>query len=200
MCIHAIGDRGNREALNIYREIFGSSFGVKNARWRIEHAQHINPDDIGRFAVMRVIAVMQGVHATSDGPWVIKRLGEERARWNAYPWRGIIDAGGMIANGTDAPVEDIDPIASFYSTVTRRLADGTQFFPEQCITRGEALRSYTLNAAYAAFEENIKGSLSPGKLADITVLSHDIMTIPDEEILNAEVVYTIVGGKVMYSK
>lgn len=200
MCIHAIGDRANREVLNIYREIFGSPFGVKNTRWRIEHAQHVDPDDIGRFAVMRVIAVMQGVHATSDGPWVIKRLGEERARKSAYVWHSIIEDGGMIANGTDAPVEDIDPIACFYSSVTRRLPDGSQFFPEQCMTREEALQSYTINGAYAAFEDDIKGSLSPGKLADIVVLSKDIMTIPEEEIPDAEVVYTIVGGKVLYSR
>ena len=200
LCTHAIGDRGNRETLDIYKEIFGSPFGKKNARWRIEHAQHIHPDDIGRIAVIEVIAAMQGVHATSDGPWVPKRLGEKRSEKSAYVWRKLIDAGVKITNGTDAPVEDVDPLACFYASVTRRLPDGTQFYPEQCMIREEALRSYTLNGAYAAFEEDSKGSLTPGKLADITVLSKDIMTIPAEEILETEVVYTIVGGEVVFRR
>ncbi len=200
LCTHAIGDRGIREILDIYKEIFASPFGRKNSRWRIEHAQHIHPDDISRFAVMEIIAAMQGVHATSDGPWVPKRLGEKRSKESAYVWRKLIDAGVKIANGTDAPVEDVDPLACFYASVTRRLPDGTQFYPEQCMTREEALRSYTLNGAYAAHEEDIKGSLTPGKLADITVLSKDIMTIPAEEILDTEVLYTIVGGKVKFQR
>ena len=200
LCTHAIGDRGIRETLDIYKETFGSPFGKKNARWRIEHAQHIHPDDISRFAVMEVIAAMQGVHATSDGPWVPKRLGEKRSEESAYVWRKLIDAGAIVSNGTDAPVEDVDPLACFYSSITRHLPDGTQFYPEQCMTREEALRSYTLNAAYAAFEEDLKGSLTPGKLADITVLSKDIMTIPAEEILETRVLYAIVGGKVVFQR
>jgi predicted amidohydrolase YtcJ len=149
---------------------------------------------------MGVIASMQGVHATSDGPWVPKRLGDKRSGESAYVWRKLLDSGAVIANGTDAPVEDVDPLACFYASVTRKLPDGSQFYPDQCMTRGEALRSYTINGAYAAFEEDIKGSLTPGKLADITVLSDDIMTIPEDEIPGTEVSYTIVGGELLYQK
>src|SRR5690606_30916797 len=112
-------------------------------RWRIEHAQHLHPDDIPRFAELGVIAAMQGVHATSDGPWVPDRIGDERARSGAYAWRSLLDAGATIVNGTDAPVEDVDPLASFYGAVSRRLLDGSVFYPEQRMTREEALRSYT---------------------------------------------------------
>ncbi|MFQ5788852.1 MAG: amidohydrolase [Acidobacteriota bacterium] len=200
LCVHAIGDRGNRETLDIFEETFQTHPEKKDLRWRIEHAQHIHPGDIPRFGKLGVIASMQGIHCTSDGPWVVPRLGEKRAREGAYPWRSLLDTGAVVSNGTDAPVEDVDPIASFYATVTRRLGDGSLFFPEQRMTREEALKSYTLSAAYAAFEEDIKGSLTPGKLADITVLSKDIMTIPEEEIPDAEVLYTIVGGEVKHSK
>jgi len=200
VCTHAIGDRGNRETLNIYEEAFNARPEKKDLRWRIEHAQHLHPDDIGRFGRLGVIASMQGIHCTSDGPWVIKRLGEKRAEEGAYVWQKLMKSGAVISNGTDAPVEDVDPIACFYASVTRKLKDGTVFYPEQRMSREEALRSYTLNAAYAAFQEKLLGSLTPGKLADITILSRDIMTVPDEEILKAEILYTIVGGKVLYQK
>ena len=143
---------------------------------------------------------MQGIHCTSDGSWVPARLGEARAREGAYVWRKLIDSGARVINGTDAPVEDVNPIPCFYASVTRRLKDGSYFYPDQRMTRIEALRSYTLGAAYAAFEEGFKGSLAPGKLADITVLSKDIMTVPDEEILGAGVDLTIVGGKVAFRR
>ena len=196
---HAIGDRANRETLDIYEKAFASaSNGGKDLRWRVEHAQHIHPDDVPRFAQLGVIASMQGNHCTSDGPWVLKRLGEERAKSGAYVWRDLIASGAVVTNGTDVPVEDADPIASFYASVTRIMSDGTAFFPDQVMTRDEALRSYTLQNAYAAFEEDVKGSLSPGKYADIVVLSKDILTVPPEEIPEAKVVYTIVGGKIVY--
>jgi len=200
LCVHAIGDRTNRETLDIFEEAFKTHPKKKDLRWRIEHSQHLHPDDIPRFGQMGVIASMQGIHCTSDGPYVIKRLGEKRAREGAYMWQDLMKTGAVICNGTDVPVEDINPIACFYATVTRKTKDGTAFFPEQRMTREEALRSYTLNCAYAAFQEDILGSLTRGKLADITVLSKDIMTVPDDEIMSAEVVYTIVGGKVMYKK
>jgi predicted amidohydrolase YtcJ len=200
VCVHAIGDRANRETLDIYEEAFKARPDKKDLRWRIEHSQHLHPDDILRFGQLSVIASMQGVHCTSDGPWVIKRLGEKRAEEGAYVWQKLMKSRAIICNGTDVPVEDVDPIACFYATVSRKLKDGTVFYPEQRMSREEALRSYTLNCAYAAFEEDIKGSLTPGKLADITVLSKDIMTIPEDEILTAEVLYTIVGGKVLYQK
>ncbi len=196
---HAIGDRANREVLDLYEKVFAANPDRTDLRWRIEHAQHLNPADVGRFAELDVIASMQGVHATSDGPWLPLRLGLERAVETSYVWRDILDAGVMIANGTDVPVEHISPIASFYSSVSRRMNDGEVLSGEHRMTREEALESYTINNAYAAFEEHLKGSLTPGKLADIVVLSRDIMTIPEEDIPATEVVYTIVGGEVRYS-
>lgn len=200
LCTHAIGDRGNRETLNIYEEAFKAHPEKKDLRWRIEHAQHLHHDDIPRFGRLGVIAAMQGIHCTSDGPWVIKRLGEKRAKEGAYVWQSLMKSGAIIANGTDVPVEAVDPIPNFFALVTRKMNNGEAFYPDQKMTREQALRSYTLNCAYAAFEEDFKGSLSVGKLADITVLSKDILTIPDEDILQAAVLYTIVGGKVMYKK
>lgn len=199
LAVHAIGDRANRETLDLFARVLAGVSDGKARRWRIEHAQHLDPAEIPRFAQLGVIAAMQGIHCTSDAPFVIPRLGPLRAREGAYAWRRLIDAGAVIANGTDAPVEDVDPIASFYATVTRRSADGSTFFPAQALTREEALRSYTLDAAYAAFEEQEKGSLAVGKLADVTVLSNDILTVPEAEILQARVLYTIVGGRVVYA-
>jgi predicted amidohydrolase YtcJ len=200
LCVHAIGDRGNREVLNIFEEAFKAHPDKKDLRWRIEHSQHLHPDDIPRFGQLGVIPSMQGIHCTSDGPWVIKRLGEKRAAEGAYVWQKLMKTGAVICNGTDAPVEDVNPIPCFYATVTRKMKDGTVFYPDQRMSREEALRSYTINGAYASFQEDILGSLTPGKLADITVLSKDIMTVPEDEILEAEVLYTIVGGKILYQK
>lgn len=193
---HAIGDRANREVLNVYQAAFRANPDKKDLRWRIEHAQHLDPADQPRFAQLGVIASMQAVHATSDGPWVPRRIGETRAREGAYVWRNLINSGAVVTNGTDTPVEDVNPIASFYAAVTRKMADGSLFYPGQKMTREEALKSYTLNNAYAAFEEDLKGSITPGKLADITVLSRDIMTIPDDSIPGTKVVYTIIGGQI----
>jgi predicted amidohydrolase YtcJ len=199
-CIHAIGDRANREVLNIYQGIFEAHPDKKDLRWRIEHAQHLNPADIPRFGKMGVIAAMQGVHCTSDGPYVLLRLGPQRAEEGAYVWQKLMKSGAVVGNGTDAPVEDVSPIACFYASVSRKLKDGTVFYPDQRMSREEALKSYTWNNAYAAFEENLKGSLAVGKLADITVLSRDIMSIPEDEIPATDVVYTIVGGKVVFQR
>jgi hypothetical protein len=199
LAIHAIGDRANRELLNVYEAAFKTAPNLKDLRWRDEHAQHLNLADIPRFAALGVIPAMQGVHCTSDAPYVLARLGPQRAEEGAYVWQKLMKTGAAISNGTDAPVEDVDPIESYYATVTRRLKDGSVFFGDQKMTRAEALKSYTINGAYAAFEENIKGSLKPGKLADVTVLSKDILTVPDDEIRSAKVLYTIVGGKVLYT-
>jgi predicted amidohydrolase YtcJ len=200
LCVHAIGDRGNRETLNLYEEVFKSHPEAKDTRWRIEHAQHLSAADIPRFGQLGVIASMQAIHCTSDGSWVPKRLGAKRAGEGAYVWRSLIDTGAVIANGTDAPVEAVDTIANFYASVTRKMSDGKVFFGDQKMTRKEALKSYTLNGAYAAFEENIKGSLTAGKLADMTVFSKDLLTCPEDEIPTTEILYTIVGGKVAYKK
>ena len=200
LCMHAIGDRANRETLDLYRRTMQKIPEKKDWRWRIEHAQHLTAQDIPRFARLGVIAAMQGIHCTSDGPWVIKRIGKKRAEKGAYVWQKLWQSGALVCNGTDAPVERLDPIANYYALVTRRLSDGRRFFREQCLSREQALQAYTINGAYAAFEEDIKGSLTPGKLADITVLSRDILTVPEEEILKTRVDMTIVGGKIMYKR
>lgn len=200
LCVHAIGDRANREMLDMFAATAKEHPDKTDLRWRIEHAQHLHPAEIPRFARLGVIASMQGIHCTSDGPFVVRRLGRRRADQGAYAWASLLKSGTVIANGTDAPVEDVDPIACFYASVTRRMADGRVFVPEQRMTRRQALRSYTLDAAYAAFEEDLKGSLTPGKLADVVVLSEDIMTVADDEIRQAQVVVTIVGGKVLYER
>jgi predicted amidohydrolase YtcJ len=198
LCVHAIGDRANRETLDLFEEAFKASPRKESRRWRVEHVQHLHPNDIPRFARLGVIASMQGTHCTSDAAYVIRRLGLRRAAEGAYVWRALLDSGAVVSNGTDAPVEDVSPLASFYASVTRRLPSGTTFFPKQCMTREEALRSYTHSAAYAAFEESQKGSLSVGKLADVVVLSRDILTCKESDILEAKVVCTIVGGKVLF--
>ena len=197
---HAIGDRANREVLDIYEAVFDSAGGAENHRWRIEHAQHVHPDDIVRFAELGVLASMQGVHATSDFPWVPLRLGDTRAEERTYLWRSFLDAGVPINNGTDVPVEDIDPLASFRASVTRRTADGSIYYPEQNMTRTEALRSYTINNAYAAFEEQYKGSLEVGKLGDVAVIDRNILTVSDEDLADARVDVTIVGGVIRYER
>lgn len=195
---HAIGDRGNREVLDLYEEILETTSDPTGKRWRIEHAQHLHPDDIPRFAELGVIASMQAVHATSDGPWVPKRIGEQRAKEGAYVWQSLWQSGAVVTNGTDAPVEDVNPIPSFYASVSRRLGDGTVFFPEQRLDRLQAVEAYTIKNAYAAFQEEKLGSLEPGKWADIVVLSADVTRIPEEEIPDATVVMTIVGGRVAF--
>ena len=202
MCVHAIGDRANREVLDLYESVFKEhpEKNGKTLRWRIEHAQHLNSADIPRFAQLGVIAAMQAVHCTSDAPFVPIRLGYQRAEGGAYVWQKLMQSGAVVGNGTDTPVEDVDPIAGFYASVSRKLKDGSVFFPDQRMSRLEALQSYTMNNAYAAFEDEIKGSLKLGKLADITVLSKDILTTPEDEIPSAKVDYTIVGGKVKYQR
>ena len=210
---HAIGDRANRETLDLYQRAFTTALNtvdepvanlsqdsVQDLRWRVEHAQHIDPLDVPRFGELGVIAAIQGVHCTSDGPWVPSRLGEERTKLTSYPWRDLIDTGAIVANGTDVPVEAIDPIASFYASVSRMTKIGEKFHPEQAMTRAEALASYTINNAYAAFEEVHKGSLTPGKLADIVVLSQNILSVEEAQIPNTEVDMTIVAGQVRYAR
>lgn len=200
MCVHAIGDRANRETLDLYADLLGPHARRSDHRWRIEHAQHLHPDDVGRFGQLGVIAAMQGVHCTSDAVFVMQRLGALRAEQGAYVWRDLLDSGALICNGSDAPVEKIDPIASFAATVLRKLPDGTLFFPDQCLTREEALRTYTVDAARAAFEETRKGSLAPGKLADFTILSQDIVTCDGDVLGETKVLYTIVDGKVVWER
>jgi len=197
LCVHAIGDRANRQTLDIFEEAFKGRDG-RRLRWRIEHAQHLHPVDIPRFGRLGIIASMQGVHCTSDAPYVIARLGTRRAEEGAYVWQKLARSGAIIANGTDAPVEDVNPIASYYATVSRKLADGSVFFGDQRLSRMDALKTYTINGAYAAFEDGSRGSLAVGKYADMVVLSKDLLTIPEDEIPSTEVIVTIVGGRVRY--
>jgi hypothetical protein len=204
VCSHAIGDRANREILNRYETALAENPDKSHDhRFRIEHAQHLHPDDIPRFGKLGVIPAMQAIHMSSDRPWAIERLGEKRIKEGAYMWQALLQSGSKIINGTDAPVEPLNPIPSFYASVTRKTLQGFPeggYEPDQKMTREQALRSYTIDAAYGAFEEDIKGSIEPGKLADFTIFTDDLMIIPEDEILRAEVSITIVGGNVAYSK
>jgi len=199
-CVHAIGDRANRETLDIFEEAFKANPQLHDLRWRVEHAQHLHPDDVPRFAELGVVASMQPVHCVSDGPWVPQRLGEKRSRDTSYLWRDLLDSGARIASGTDAPVEDVDPLATFRAAVTRDMGADGVFFPEQAMTRQEALRSMTLDAAWAVFEENDKGSLEVGKLADVTVLSDNILEVERDALPTVQVNEVIVGGKIRYRR
>jgi predicted amidohydrolase YtcJ len=203
VCTHAIGDRGNKEVLDIYEKAYKNNPDQNDARFRIEHAQHLAASDIPRFANLGVIPAMQAIHMSSDRPWAIDRLGEDRILEGAYVWQKLLQSGARIVNGTDVPVEPLSPIASFYASISRKTLQGLPpggYEPDQKMSREEALRSYTIDAAFGAFEENIKGSIEPGKLADFTVFSDDIMTIPEEDLLSTEIDMTIVGGKVLYER
>jgi predicted amidohydrolase YtcJ len=203
---HAIGDRGNRQVLDLYERVFGAvpaeERKVAVPRWRIEHAQVIAPADLGRFAALGVIASMQPSHAIGDLYFAPARLGKARLA-GAYAWRSLLDAGALIAGGSDAPVERGEPLIEFYAAVARKALDGfsdADWHPEQRVTRWEALKMFTLWPAHAAFEDQERGSIAVGKAADFTVFSADIMTIPEPEILKAECVLTIVGGDIAWEK
>jgi predicted amidohydrolase YtcJ len=201
LSIHAIGDRANREALNVFQDVFSQDSAAHGLRWRVEHAQYLDPADIPRFAKLGVIASMQSIHACSDASMVVSRIGEKRARQGTCAWRSLIDSGAFVAEGTDTPIEDTDPIANFYCSVARECGrDGKAWFPAQAKTRMEELRSYTWNNAYAIFQEHQLGSLSPGKLADMTVFSSNLLTTPVDQILRTRVLYTIVGGEIVYTR
>jgi predicted amidohydrolase YtcJ len=202
VCSHAIGDRANQEILDRYEAAFAKYPDSKNLRFRIEHAQHIHPDDIPRFGQLGVIAAMQAIHLSSDRPWAIDRLGEKRIIDGAYMWQKLIQTGAVVTNGTDAPVEPVDPIPSFYASVTRKTLQGLPeggYEGDQKMTREQALKSYTLDGAFAEFAEDFKGSIEVGKAADFTIFDKNIMEIPEEEILQTKVKMTVVGGKVVFS-
>jgi hypothetical protein len=203
---HAIGDRGNRLVLDLYERAFASvppsQRAVIEPRFRIEHAQVLAPADIPRFAKLGVIASMQTSHAISDMYFAPSRLGPDRVK-GAYAWRSLLDAGAIITGGSDAPVEQGDPIIEFHAAVTRRTLDGyagPDWGLEQRLTRAEALRMLTYWPAFAAFQEKERGTIEVGKLADFTVLSADILQVPDAEILKARVAMTIIGGEVVYQE
>lgn len=203
VCSHAIGDRANHEILDRYEQAFNAVPGNNDHRYRIEHAQHLHPEDIPRFGQMGVIPAMQAIHMSSDRPWAIDRLGNKRIVEGAYMWRSLIDSGAIIVNGTDVPVEPLNPLACFYASVTRKTLEGNPeggYEPEQKMTREEALKSYTINAAYGAFQENELGSIEIGKIADFAVFDKDIMTIPEADILSTKVDMTVFGGEIVYER
>ena len=198
--VHAIGDRANSAVLEVFAPFTSTA---EDHRFRIEHAQHLRPGDGPLFASQGVIASMQPIHLSSDRPWAIDRLGQQRIDEGAYIWRDLLNSGVVVASGTDAPVEPVNPMANFYAAVTRKTLAGLPkegFEPEQKLSREEALYAMTLAGAYAAFEEADKGSIEVGKLADITVLSQDILTVAESVILQTEVMLTLVGGEVAYKR
>ena len=197
--VHAIGDRGNRIVLDAFETAL-RKYPKADHRFRIEHAQVISPQDIPRFAQLGVIPSMQATHQTSDMRWAEARVGPQRIR-GAYAWRSLLNTGVVIPNGTDFPVEEVNPLLTFHAAVTRQ--DPTNWpaggwYPEQKMTREEALQSMTIWPAYAGFQEKILGSLTPGKYADFVVLDRDIMRVPDTEILGARVISTWIGGRAVY--
>ena len=199
VAIHAIGDRANREVLDIFDALFdGRDRGV---RFRVEHAQHLHPEDIPRFGQLGVIPSMQGIHMSSDRPWAIDRLGAERIASGAYMWKSLIESGAVLVNGTDVPVEPVNPFASYYALVTRMTLAGypeVGFEPSERLNRETALKTYTINPAFGAFEEALKGSLEPGKVADFIVLDRDLMTVAPADIADTKVLMTVMNGAMIY--
>ncbi|MCA1563706.1 MAG: amidohydrolase [Acidobacteria bacterium] len=202
-CIHAIGDRANREVMEVFERVQKEVPGARDLRMRNEHAQILDAAEIPRFARLNVIASMQATHATSDMPWVPTRIGPDRTAEGAYVWQKLLKSGVVVANGSDFPVEEPNPMLGLYAAVTRQDPSGQPpggWAPDQRMSREEALKSFTLDAAYAAHVERELGSLETGKLADLLVLSKDVMTVPAPEILTVTVVTTIIGGRIVYER
>ena len=199
--IHAIGDRANRQVMDLFERVQGEVPGARALRMRIEHAQILDAAEIPRFAKLGVIASMQPTHATSDMPWAPARIGNARVEEGAYVWRKLLDSGAVLASGSDFPVEDANPLLGLYAAITRQDSAGKPpggWTPSQRMTRDEALASFTRQAAYAAHAETLTGSIETGKLADLLVLSKDIMRVPPSDILTTTVRMTIVGGETVY--
>lgn len=199
LMIHAIGDRANNILLNIFKRVQKEN-GPRDRRFRIEHAQHLTAGDFSRFKKLEVIASMQPYHAIDDGRWAEKVIGSERCK-TTYAFRSLLTAGVRLAFGSDWFVAPPTPVEGIYAAVTRRTLDGENpdgWIPEQKISVEDALRVYTINAAYASFEEDIKGSLEPGKLADFVIIDRDLTTIPPEQIKDARVLITVIGGQVVF--
>jgi len=197
--IHAIGDRANDLILTIYEQVERED-GKRDRRFRIEHAQHLRSQDIPRFARDKVVASMQPYHAIDDGRWAEKRIGKERAK-TTYAFRSLLDSGVVLAFGTDWTVAPMNPMFSIYAAVTRRTLDGKNpkgWVPEQKISVEEAVRAYTVGSAWAEFQESVKGTITPGKLADLVILSRDIFKIDPKDIETTKVVMTILDGRVIY--
>ena len=200
LCVHAIGDRANNLVLSVYEDISSRSAAVPGHRFRVEHAQILDPRDIPRFHRLGVLPMMQPTHCTSDMPWAEARLGAERLS-GAYAWRSLLDQGSIVPGGSDAPVESPNPLWGVYAAVTRQDHAGRPeggWHPEQRMTRMEALKSFTIWGAYAGFQEHMKGTIEPGKWADLTVLSEDILKVEAARILDTKVEMTIVAGSVAF--
>jgi predicted amidohydrolase YtcJ len=199
--VHAIGDKANNMLLNYFEEVAREN-GPRDRRFRIEHAQHLLASDIARFARLGVIPSVQPYHAIDDGRWAEKRIGPARIK-TTYPFRSLLDAKAALVFGSDWTVAPLSPILGIHAAVTRATIDGRNprgWVPEQKVTVEEAVRAYTSSCAYAEFAERDKGTLEAGKLADITVLSQDIFRIPADDIQKTNVVYTIVGGRIVFGK
>ncbi len=202
-CIHAIGDRGNRVTMDVFERVQSEVPGARDLRMRNEHAQILDAAEIPRFATLNVIASMQATHATSDMPWVPARIGDERTAEGAYVWKRLLDSGVTLANGSDFPVEEANPMLGIYAAVTRQDPKGEPangWMPAERLNREEALKSFTWSAAYAAHAENDLGSLEAGKLADLVVLDRDIMTVDPKAIPDAVVRFTVIGGEIVYER
>ena len=202
VCPHAIGPRAVKDVLDIYEEAFVEAPG-EDVRFRIEHAELVGPDDVARFAELGVIPSVQPIHHPSDMEFLPHRLGPDRAAKYASPWRSLIDAGSVLPLGSDFAIYSHNPLTGFYAAITRQNEDGTPaegFYAEEAMTREEALRGYTIWPAYAAFLENVVGSIEVGKYADLVVFDQDILSIEPAEILETNVDFTIVDGKVVYER
>jgi predicted amidohydrolase YtcJ len=199
VAVHAIGDEANHIILGLFEKIMNES-GDRDRRWRIEHAQHLIPGDFERFGKLRIIASVQPYHAIDDGRWAAKKIGDERAR-HTYAFQSLLECGAVLACGSDWTVAPINPLTGIYAAVTRRTLDGNNsdgWIPEQKISLEEAIKGYTLNAAFTEFAEHLKGSLEEGKLADVVVLDQNLFEIPPEKILGTNVIMTILDGKIIY--
>lgn len=201
VAIHAIGDKANALILDIFERAIGES-GPRDRRWRIEHAQHLRPEDIERMGRLGIIASVQPYHAIDDGRWAEKKIGRERCR-TTYAFKSLLDKKTLLACGSDWTVAPLDPLKGIYAATTRRTTDGQHpegWFPEQKISVEEAVKGYTQNGAYAEFAEDLKGTVSQGKLADLVILSQNIFRIPPEKIIETRVTMTILGGKVIFQR
>jgi len=200
LAVHAVGDKANRIMLDIYTEVAKQNGPRDDRRWRIEHAQHLRPDDFARFASLGVTASVQPYHAIDDGRWAEKRIGHERCK-TTYAFRTLLDHGVRLAFGSDWTVAPLNPILGLYAAVTRATLDGKNpngWFPEQKVTLQEAIEAYTMGSAYAEFRDKEKGSLTPGKFGDVVILDTDLFSVAPEKIKDATVRWTIVGGKIVY--
>jgi len=198
MATHAIGDLANRTVLKIYADCI-QQYNLKDHRWRVEHAQHIHPEDIAHFSGNQILASVQTNHCTSDAPYVEKRLGKKRLEQSSYLWQTLLQNDIRINNGTDCPIESIDPIVNFYASVTRKYHKNTvAFYPKECLTRLQALQAYTIHNAYAAKMEHQTGSIEPGKVGDLVLLTQNLLDVKEEDILKTKVVLTLQDGHVVY--